>query len=93
MTCTRGLYVKSYCFFETIAYRFKNYKLKLSESITNRQHITIRELVQFIGNIEATFKAVLTGPLHYRDTETSKITKLKENVIWKIKENSMDKLQ
>ena len=26
-TCKRGLYVKSFCFFETIAYRFKNYKL------------------------------------------------------------------
>ena len=25
-TCKRGLYVKSYCFFETIAQRFKNYK-------------------------------------------------------------------
>ena len=26
--CKRGLYVKSYCFFELIAWRFKNYKLK-----------------------------------------------------------------
>ena len=26
MTCKQGLYVKSFCFFETIAQRFKNYK-------------------------------------------------------------------
>ena len=26
-TCKQGLYVKSYCYFETIAQRFKNYKL------------------------------------------------------------------
>ena len=27
MACKRGLYSKSYCFFETLAERFKNYKL------------------------------------------------------------------
>ena len=26
--CKRGLYIKSYCFFETIAQQFKNYKLE-----------------------------------------------------------------
>ena len=34
-TCKRGLYVKSYCFFETIAQRFKNYKL-LCDHMINR---------------------------------------------------------
>ena len=53
--------------------------IKLGEGIMNRQYITVRELVQFIGNVVATFEAVLTGPLHYRDMETLKITKLKEN--------------
>ena len=27
-TYKRGLYVKSYCFFETVAKRFRNYKLR-----------------------------------------------------------------
>ena len=31
-TCKRGLYVKSFCFFETIPYRFKNYKLNKRRS-------------------------------------------------------------
>ena len=52
--------------------------IKLGEGIINRQYITITELVQFIGNVVATFEAVLTGPLHYRDMETLKIAKLKE---------------
>ena len=53
--------------------------IKLGEGIINRQYITIRELAQFIGNVVATFEAVLAGPLHYRDMETLKITKLKES--------------
>ena len=53
--------------------------IKLGEGIINRQYITIRELVQFIGNVVATFEAALTGPLPYRDMETVGITKLKEN--------------
>ena len=52
--------------------------IKLGEGIINRQYITIRELAQFIGNVVATFEAVLTGPLHYRDMETLKIAKLKQ---------------
>ena len=53
--------------------------IKLGEGIINRQYITIRELAQFIGNVVATFEAVLTGPLHFRDMETLKIAKLKKN--------------
>ena len=53
--------------------------IKLGEGIINRQYITIRELAQFIGNVVATFEAVFTGPLHYRDMETLKTAKLKEN--------------
>ena len=53
--------------------------IKLGEGIINRQYITIRELAQFIGNVVATFVAVLTGPLHYKDMETLKITKLEKN--------------
>ena len=52
--------------------------IKLGEGIINRQYITIRELAQFIGNFVATFEAVLTGLLHYRDMETLKIAKLKQ---------------
>ena len=52
--------------------------IKLGEGIINRYHITIREPAQFIGNVAATFEAVLSGPLHYRDMETLKITKLKK---------------
>ena len=33
MTCKRGLYVKSFCFFETIAQWFNSYKLKCSHII------------------------------------------------------------
>ena len=57
----------------------KEKNIKLGEGIVNRQYITIRELAQFIGNIVATFEAVLTGPLHYRDMETLKIAKLKQH--------------
>ena len=53
--------------------------IKSGEGILNRQYITIRELAQFIGNAVATFEAVLTGPLHYRDMKKLKITKLREN--------------
>ena len=58
--------------------------IKLGESITKRPYITIRELDQFIGNVVATFEAVLKVPetwkqRHHRDMETLKITKLKEN--------------
>ena len=53
--------------------------IKLGKSIINRQHITIRELAQFIDNGVATFEAALTGPLHYRDMEILKFTKRKEN--------------
>ena len=56
----------------------KRKKIKLGEGIINRQYITIRELAQFIGNVVATFDAILTGPLHYRDMETLKIVKLKK---------------
>ena len=52
--------------------------IKLGEGIINRQYITIRELAQFIGNVVATFVAVLTGPLHYKDMETLKTTKLRK---------------
>ena len=52
--------------------------IRLDEGIMNRQYITIIELSQFIGNVVATFEAVLTGPLYYRDMETLKIAKLKE---------------
>ena len=42
---------------------------KLGESITNRQHIIIREVAQFIGgNVVATFEAVLTSPLYIKET-------------------------
>ena len=41
--------------------------------------MTIKELAQFIGNVEALFKTVLTEHLYNRDMETLKITKLKEN--------------
>ena len=54
-------------------------KIKLGEGIINRQYITTRKLAQFIGNVVVPFEAVLTGPVHYRDMETLKITKLKEN--------------
>ena len=53
--------------------------IQLGEGIINRQYITTRKLAQFIGNVVAPFEAVLTGPLRYRDMETLKITKLKEN--------------
>ena len=56
----------------------KNHKIK-GKGIINRQYITIRELAQFIGNIVTTFETVLTGPLHYKDMETLKTPKLKEN--------------
>ena len=58
-----------------ICLEFQNYDakkekiIKLGERIINRQYITIRELAQLIGNVVATFVAVLTGPLHYRDME------------------------
>ena len=41
---------------------------KLGESITNRQHIIIREVAQLIGNVVATFEAVLTSPLYIKET-------------------------
>ena len=53
--------------------------IKLGEGIINRQHITIRELAQLIVDVVVTCKAVLTGPLYYRDIETLKIAKLKKN--------------
>ena len=56
----------------------KEKNIKLGKGIINRQYITIRELAQFIGNVVATFEAILAGPLHYRDMETLKIAKLKE---------------
>ena len=36
--------------------------IKLGEGIINKQYITIKELAQFIGNVVATFEAVITGP-------------------------------
>ena len=62
----------------TLADAEKERIIKFGEGIINRQYITIRELAQFIGNVVATFEAVLTGPLHYRDMETLKIANLKE---------------
>ena len=53
--------------------------IKLGKGIINSQYITNRELAQFIGNIVTTFETVLTGPLHYKDMETLKTPKLKEN--------------
>ena len=53
--------------------------IKLGEGIINRQHITIRELAQLIVDVVVTCKAVLTGPLYYRDMKTLKIAKLKKN--------------
>ena len=62
----------------------KEKKIKLGEGIINRQCITIRELAQFIGNVVATFEAILKGLLHYRDMETLKIVKLNENLMQKL---------
>ena len=62
----------------------KKKKIKLGEGIINRQCITIRELAQFIGNVVATFEAILKGLLHYRDMETLKIVKLNENIMQKL---------
>ena len=50
----------------------KKKNIKLGKDIINWQYIT-RQLVQFIGNVEATFEVVLTGPLHYRGVETLKL--------------------
>ena len=61
MTCKRGLYVKSYCFFQTIAQRFKNYKL--ITLICNHKAAAIRSYFRktFFVNFRNYSKSIFGG--------------------------------
>ena len=65
-TCKRGLYVKSYCFFEIIAQRFKNYKLITSNFSVFQREASVKSAFSFITSSIVTHYLLALKVLMFR---------------------------